>query len=340
MAFKMRSGNKTSFKKMGSAFAKSSPMKVDPPASKDAQEDIKIKRGDRPSKKEISLAMEQAVPGTEDMHGIPDYEEKYTAEDRASGAGASKDFLGTEHGGYRTKVKVTKGSKPRKSKVTDREFNVTGSKKNPNRTVVGLETEAGKEKSKKKAKTNIFTGSKTMKIDPIDQKEQRVRVEEHKQKDPETGEKPYLGSGTAKSDVEWGFEGGTKQDKDISDRKRKATLKTKGKDAGTIEEKYKSKLGIYRKTVRKIEDPAYKEAAEKKKAEAPSEKAKNKQKKKDQKAKNKQERKDKRARIEAQHAEADRLDQERRSKNVADRKAKKNKGPKAPSYDAGDGPRY
>ena len=44
MAFKMRSGNKTSFKKMVSAFAKSSPMKVDPPASKDAQEDIKIKR--------------------------------------------------------------------------------------------------------------------------------------------------------------------------------------------------------------------------------------------------------------------------------------------------------
>ena len=44
--------------------------------------------------------------------------------------------------------------------------------------------------------------------------------------------------------------GDIKQDKDISDRKRKAVYDP---ETDTTEEKYKSRLGFYRKTGRKID---------------------------------------------------------------------------------------
>ena len=68
-------------------------------------------------------------------------------------------------------------------------------------------------------------------------------------------------SGRRGKKTDWAFEGGTKQDKDISKRKRKAVFNPK---TGKTEERYKSKFGIYRSTGRSVTDQAYIDAAKKK----------------------------------------------------------------------------
>ena len=190
-------------------------------------EEVKIKRSNQPKHSEVSESMYQAVEDTEDFSGIPDYEEKYTPEEIRQGAGSSKDFISTSSG--------------RRGKKTD--------------TMVGDKGKTKKKrKDKNRVKTNWLTGKKKMKIDTIDFAEQKKRDKERS-----TGE--YEGEATAGHDLDWAFEGGTKQDKDISKRKRKAVFNPK---TGKTEERYKSKFGIYRSTGRSVTDQAYIDAAKKK----------------------------------------------------------------------------
>ena len=90
MAFKMKGFNPGEGTGMGSAFTKASPMKIDPPTEKKEEEDIKLKRSERPSTKEIRAAEYKAVEGSEETEGagagIPDYEDRYSKEEIAKGA--------------------------------------------------------------------------------------------------------------------------------------------------------------------------------------------------------------------------------------------------------------
>ena len=88
MAFKMRSGNRTSFKKMGSAFTKSSPMRVDPP-TKEKKEELKISKEARPTEgEEAGYAYEQ-------KYGVK-YEDDYDNPDRELPATEMAEAQGTQ----------------------------------------------------------------------------------------------------------------------------------------------------------------------------------------------------------------------------------------------------
>ena len=112
----------------------------------------------------------------------------------------------------------------------------------------------GNYRDKKKVKTNLFTGKKKMKLDSIDHRDKIKDLE------VEAGIGDLSESATASENVDFAFEGGTDVNKDITDRKRKAVFNPK---TGKIEERYKSKLGIYRPTGREITDQAYVDASKK-----------------------------------------------------------------------------
>ena len=275
MAFKMRGFNPGKGTGLGSAFTKASPMKIDPPAEKKEEGDIKLKRSERPTTKETRAAEYKPVEGSEEKEGaaagIPDYEARYSKEEIEKGAHAATDFYGREEPGKKKKL-TTESGKHKKAysfkhgsdKFDVGKYDKEGKAKYKKKLAV---EEVDKKRGKKKAKTNVFTGKKTIKIDPIDKKQIRVKGDEKRHK-KETGEDVHLGEGTARKDLDWGFEGKVKQDKDITDRKRKAQFDPK---TGKVKEKYKSKLGFYRKTGREVDAKAYQQAG-KEKQEGPTKK--------------------------------------------------------------------
>lgn len=152
---------------------------------------------------------------------------KYSDQEIREGAGASMEFMkpSANKRGPKTRYKKDKGY---------------GSEK------------YGNYKEPKKVKTNIFNRKKKMKLNSIADRDEAQEIMARR-----TGE--YTGEATAAHDVDFAFDGGTPNvDKDITDRKRKAVFDPK---TGKIEERYKSKLGIYRPTGREITDQAYIDAS-------------------------------------------------------------------------------
>ena len=101
------------------------------------------------------------------------------------------------------------------------------------------------------------------------------------------------------------------------ERKRKAQFDPK---TGKVKEKYKSKLGFYRKTGREFDAKRYQEAGKEKQA-GPSKKEQKKTDKEKEKA-SKPTWKEERARINKQHADKDAAEQAARVKKIEDRKNK------------------
>ena len=123
-----------------------------------------------------------------------------------------------------------------------------------------MTTTSGKDKSRKNvAKKGVFRGKRTIKIESQASQNQRAKVEGKR-----TG---IENDGTVKKGADFTFKGQDKKDQALGTRKRKATLITKGKKAGVIQEKVKRKSGIgYRKTGRTAFDPTVAEAEKERKA--------------------------------------------------------------------------
>lgn len=262
----------------------------------------KIKKRNQPEGNEILDQMEVPIEGTEDYQGIPDTEQKYTPEEIADGAGASADFFGKKHGGFRNKLEFSKGSKPGNQFISDREFGVVGQK--GDRSTLNVDITTGKaKKAKNVAKKNIFTGNLSIPLDSLkdrDKKADNRGLESEK----ETGE--YVYNVTGNDDVPWSFEGPMNDniaDKDISERKRRAKLNTK---TGIVEEQYMTTFGTWRTTGRTLNqgapDPAYVDAAQENIQEAADWEAGEEQRKIDADAKKEKDKLDKQAQKEAANA--------------------------------------
>jgi hypothetical protein len=227
----------------------------------------KIKKKFQPKRTEITAAMEEEIPGasyeegTASYQGDPDLQDKYTAEEIASGAGASADFFGIESGGHRTALGVEIGTRPTKTRMDRTGLVVGGEGKVP---TLEITKKTGKAKKVKDVgKRNILTGNLSMQLDTLSEKDRKADVR-GRTAEKETGE--YVWNTTASDDVPWSFEGPMDDniaDKDLSDKKRRAKLNTK---TGLIEEQYRTTLGTWRTTGRTLNqgapDPAYVDAAQ------------------------------------------------------------------------------
>jgi hypothetical protein len=183
---------------------------------------------------------------------------RFSAEEKRSGAGAASQFIGKEGKGKRKKLSVKNVNvvKKRKSKsVAGNLLNV----KNKGRKK--LTTTSGKDIRKKAVTKGAFRGKRTIKIDSQAKQDQRAKVEGLR-----TG---VENRGVVKKGADFTFKGQDKKDQALGKRKRKATLITKGKKAGVIQEKVKRKSGIgYRKTGRTAFDPTVAEAEKERKAKS------------------------------------------------------------------------
>ena len=282
MAFKMKAGKEGPMKKnFGSALnfnaglrAASKAGKLDNnPKFKAAVDNAPMMRMETGAMKKMGspkMKMHSPMNSSKERKKFQDYERRtykedddmgqptrFSAEERRSGAGAAREFYGSEGRGKRKKLTTKKVNVVKKSKSGNAAANFLNVK-NKGRTK--LTTTSGKDKNRKNvAKKGIFRGKRTIKIESQASQNQRAKVEGKR-----TG---VENDGTVKKGADFTFKGQDKKDQALGTRKRKATLITKGKKAGVIQEKVKRKSGIgYRKTGRTAFDPTVAEAEKERKA--------------------------------------------------------------------------
>ena len=183
----------------------------------------KIKKSDRPDRKEVQRSMYNEDDDIGD-------DTKYSDQEKREGAGASLAF-------------------------TAPTSNKRGDKKRYKKDKGHGKDKYGNYKDKKKVTTNIFTGKKKMKLDSIDHRDKIKDLE------VEAGIGDLSESATASENVDFAFEGPTTNvSRDITGAKRKAVFNPK---TGMVEERYQSRSGIYRPTGRSFYDQAYVDASKK-----------------------------------------------------------------------------
>jgi len=175
---------------------------------------------------------------------------RFSAEEKQKGAGAASEFFGKKAGKSKmtNKLKVvdtvTNTVKPKGSKggklVKTKEFK-TDRKGNIKKT-----------KAKNKATKGVFRGKRTIDIDSFGLQNRKEKAANFNPVG-DVGDAQFKGYGSGKRKHKSGA--------------RKATLITKGKKAGLIQEKERRKSGIgYRKTGRTAFDPTVAEAEKERKA--------------------------------------------------------------------------
>jgi hypothetical protein len=303
MAFKMKGFNPGKGTGMGSAFTK---------------------RPDKTTqtRREISRAMYK-----ED--DAPHEPTKYSKEEKQAGAGSSLEFYRKEGGDTKTKKVIKKGKTQKDTKWSGKTGDVVTGGGMKNTLYVDEEVKKDRKGKTKKtkykdtAKKSITGKKRTIELDSYGTrniKQERASKEAEKEgKDPSVAANPYEDVGEAQ------FTGHGSGKKTHKSGARKATLTTRGKHAGRVEEKERRKSGIgYRKTGRSYVDDAYVESQKQAKADAVAAK----QKKKDDKAKAKADKptfKEKRADVKEQHRQKDLAEQEATRRKIQERKERKGK---------------
>jgi hypothetical protein len=291
MAFKMKGFNPGKGTEMGSAFTK------------------------KPSKryqKRQSIQSQMYKEG--DQLGEPT---RYSKEQKQAGAGSSEEFFATEGQGKRKKIVTKSGKHKKKIGGEFGKYDKQGEAKYRKRYVV---EEKGKKKKRKETAKKSITGKKrTIQLDSHyirNAKQVRDSKQAEKEgKDPSLAANPYKDVGDAQ------FTGSGSGKKVHKSGARRATLTTRGKHAGRVEEKERRKSGIgYRKTGRSYVDEAYVESQKQDKADAIAAK----QKKKDDRAKAKAD-KPTRAEIKEKHRQKDLAEAERTRQKIQERKERKGK---------------
>ena len=191
---------------------------------------------------------------------------RFSAEEKRSGAGAASEFYGKKAG----KAKMTN-----KLKVVDPVTNTVKTKGNRKGGKLvktkdfktDRKGDIKKTKAKNKATKGVFRGKRTIDIDSFGLKNRKQRTAsmqaEKKGKDASVAANPIGDVGEAQFK---GYGSGKRKHKSGA---RKATLITKGKKAGLIQEKERRKSGIgYRKTGRTAFDPTVAEAEKERKAKS------------------------------------------------------------------------
>ena len=283
MAFKMRAGKEGPMKKnFGSALSFNAGLrkaskegKLDNnPKFKAAVDNAPMMRMDPSAMKAMGKPVSPMnIGGRKERKKFKDYESRtfkesdtfeptrFSAEEKRSGAGAASEFYGKKAGKLKetNKLKrvigntvVPKGTKEAKlAKVKEFKKDRKGNIK--------------KTKAKNKATKGVFRGKRTIDIDSFGSKNRKQRTAsiraEKEGKDPSLAANPIGDVGEAQFK---GYGSGKRKHKSGA---RKATLITKGKKAGLIQEKERRKSGIgYRKTGRTIFDPTVAEAEKERKA--------------------------------------------------------------------------
>ena len=298
MAFKMKGFNPGDGTKMGSAFTKK--------PSKTYQK-----------KQQIQKAMYKE--GDDPMEPT-----RYSKEQKQAGAGSSAEFFATEGGDSKKKKKLKMANQGQILETkTPGDF---VKQKKQGAKVVAVEEfkkdrkgKTKKTKRKETAKKSITGKKRTIELDSYrvrNAKQIRASKQAEKEgKDPSLAANPYKDVGDAQ------FTGSGSGKKVHKSGARKATLTTRGKHAGRVEEKERRKSGIgYRKTGRSYVDDAYVQSQKQAKADAVADK----QKKKDDKAKAKAS-KPTRAEIKEKHRQKDLAEAERTRQKIQERKERKGK---------------
>tara|TARA_R100000654_G_scaffold16885_2_gene35359 strand:+ start:1340 stop:2215 length:876 start_codon:yes stop_codon:yes gene_type:complete len=285
MAFKMRAGKEGPMKKnFGSALnfnaglrKASKDGKLDNnPKFKAAVDNAPMTRMDPSAMKAMGKpASPMNIGGRKERKKFKDYESRtfkesdtfeptrFSAEEKRSGAGAASEFYGKESRGKRKKLTTKKVNRVK----TSRSKNVAGNLLNvKNKSKTKLTTTSGKDKKGKNIATKgVFRGKRTIDIDSYgtkNRKQQKASIQAEKEgRDPSIAANPIGDVGDAQFK---GYGSGKKTHKSGA---RKATIITKGKKAGLIQEKERRKSGIgYRKTGRTAFDPTVAEAEKERKA--------------------------------------------------------------------------
>tara|TARA_R100001594_G_scaffold20540_1_gene39785 strand:+ start:1155 stop:2078 length:924 start_codon:yes stop_codon:yes gene_type:complete len=306
MAFKMKGFNPGDGTKMGSAFTK---------------------RPDKTSRKRREI--EKAMYKEDDAPNVPT---RYSKEQQEAGAGSSREFFRKEGGDTKTGTKYSIGKTYQKMDGTTRTKKM-GPEKGTAKAVTAVLAEdytktdrKGKVKKtryKDTARKSITGKKRTIDIDSYGNrniKQERASKQAEKEgKDPSLAANPYKDVGDAR------FTGEGSGKKTHKSGARRATLTTRGKHKGRVEEKERRKSGIgYRKTGRSYIDEGYIESQKQAKAD----KAADKQKKKDDRAQAKSDKptwKEKRADVKEQHRQKDLAEQEAIRQKIQERKERKGK---------------
>ena len=259
MAFKLKGFNPGEGTGMGSAFTKISKT--------------------RQKKQEIQKAMYK-----ED--DAPNEPTRYSKEQQQAGAGSSREFFRKEGGDTKTKKDIKRSKKQKDTKWGGKTGDVVTGGGMKNTLYVDEEAKTDrkgkikKTKYKDTAKKGLFGKKRTIKLDSYGHRnlkqEKASKQAEKEGKDPSLAANPYKDVGEAQ------FTGEGSGKKTHKSGARKATLTTRGKHMGRVEEKERRKSGIgYRKTGRSYVDDAYVASQKQAKTDAGAKK----QKKKDDKAK-------------------------------------------------------
>lgn len=220
--------------------------------------DSPLKKGGRRTKKTVKTkqAIEDAMYSEDDVIDEPT---KYSDQDKKEGAGSSTEFYQIEGGDTKTKKKYRIGLSDRKTDGSLRTYKTGKKKGQAGKKVPAILSEdvvkttrkgkTKKTKYKDTAKKSLFGKKRSIQLDSYAKQEA-----EAKRTGVDSSEITDFGKTK--------FTGEYKKPLKEKDkkRKRKATLTTRGKNAGKIEEKIKRWHGIgYRKTGRVIEDQAFKD---------------------------------------------------------------------------------
>jgi len=298
MAFKMKGFNPGKGTGMGSAFTKK-PSKT------------------TKTRQEIARAMYKE--GDDPMEPT-----RYSKEQKQAGAGSSAEFFRKEGGDLKKGKRLRQVSGDRVL-TTKTPGDFVKQKRQGAKVQKVEEFKADKKgkikktKLKDTAKKSITGKKRTIKLDSYRAKSgKQIRASkqaEKEGKDPSLAANPIGDVGDAQFT---GYGSGKKTHKSGA---RKATLTTRGKKAGLVEEKERRKSGIgYRKTGRSYVDDAYVRSQKQAKADAVADK----QKKKDDKAKAKAS-KPTRAEIKEKHRQKDLAEAERTRQKIQERKERKGK---------------
>ena len=249
---------------------------------------------------------------------------RYSKEQKQAGAGSSEEFFRKEGGDIKTKKELKIVDSSNRVLPSGNIKDAVKSKKHGKlKTTETIKRDkkgkAKKTRYKDTAKKSITGKKRTIQLDSHytrNAKQVRDSKQAEKEgKDPSLAANPYKDVGDAQ------FTGSGSGKKVHKSGARKATLTTRGKNEGLVEEKERRKSGIgYRKTGRSYVDVAYVESQKKDKADAIAAK----QKKKDDKAKAKAS-KPTRAEIKEKHRQKDLAEAERTRQKIQERKERKGK---------------
>ena len=217
-----------------------------------------LEKGGRRTKKTVKTkqAIEDAMYSEDDVINEPT---KYSDQDKKEGAGSSTEFYQIEGGDTKTKKKYRIGLSDRKIDGSLRTYKTGKKKDQAGKKVLAILSEdvvktdrkgkTKKTKYKDTAKKSLFGKKRSIQLDSYAKQEAEAK---------KTGVDPSEITDFGETKFTGEYKKPLKE-KDKK-RKRKATLTTRGKNAGKIEEKIKRWHGIgYRKTGRVIEDQAFKD---------------------------------------------------------------------------------